>query len=79
MMLYELQDMRSKKEWYNVELPLDKADGLKGYLKSHRIYFEPSSAGNLIHFECYMNTIERDLVNDYLERTNGYDPEARTK
>lgn len=73
MMLYELQDMRGKKEWYNVELPIDKADGLKEYLRSHRIYFEPSSAGNLIHFECYMSTIERDLVNDYLERTNRHD------
>jgi len=31
MMLYELQDMRGKKEWYNVELPIDKADGLKGH------------------------------------------------
>ena len=67
-MIYDLLDMRRKKEWYNVELPLDKADGLKGYLKSHRIYFEPSSAGNLIHFECYLNDIELDLVNEFLSR-----------
>ena len=73
MMLYELQDMRSKKEWYNVELPIDKADGLKDYLRGHRIYFEPSSADNLIHFECYMSAVERDLVNDYLERTIRHD------
>lgn len=79
MMMYELQDMRSKKEWYSVELPIDEADDFKGYLRSHRIYFEPSSAANLIHFECYMSNVERDLVNDYLERTNGYDPEARIK
>jgi hypothetical protein len=77
MLLPEFENVIRPKEWYSIELPVDKADGLKGYLKSHRIYFEPSSAGNLIHFECYMNDVELDLVNDYLERTNGYDPKAR--
>lgn len=68
MLMYELSDMRRNKEWYNIELPVDKADDLERYLKSHRIYFEPSSAGNLIHFECYLNDIELDLVNEFLSR-----------
>ena len=76
-MISTIEHMRRDKKWYNVELPIDKTDDLKQYLKSHDIYFEPSSAGNLIHFECYMTNIERDLVNDYLERTNSYDPKAR--
>ena len=68
MMLSKIDNMMRPKEWYNIELSIDKADDLKQYLKGHHIYFEPSSAGNLIHFECHMNDIERDLVNDYLER-----------
>ena len=79
MLLPEFENMIRPKEWYNVELPIEKADDLKRYLKGHHIYFEPSSAGNLIHFECRLNDVELDLVNDYLERTNGYDPEARIK
>ena len=77
MLLPEFENMIRPKEWYSVELPIDKADDLKRYLKGHRIYFEPSSADNLIHFECHLNDVELELVNDYLERTNGYDPEAR--
>lgn len=68
MMMYELEDAKRPKKWYNVELSVDRADELKQYLRSHRIYFEPSSAGNLIHFECYMNDLELSLVNDFLER-----------
>lgn len=70
-MLYELEDAKRPKKWYNVELSVDRADELKQYLRSHCIYFEPSSAGNLIHFECYMNDVELSLVNDFLERRFG--------
>lgn len=79
MLLPEFENLIRPKEWYSVELPVDKADDFKRYLKGHHIYFEPSSAGNLIYFECHLNDVELDLVNDYLERTNGYDPEARIK
>lgn len=67
-MISTIERMRRDRKWYNVELPIDKADCLKQYLKSHNIYFEPSSAGNLIHFECYMTDDERELVNDFLKR-----------
>lgn len=63
-----LDYMRRDRTWYNVELTKTTADLLKPYLKSHGIYFEPSEAGNLIHFELYANDIEVRLVNDFLER-----------
>ena len=68
MMISTLEYMKRDKTWYSIELPIDKAEYLKQYMKGHNIYFEPSSAGNLIHFECYMNDIERDLVNDFIDR-----------
>lgn len=79
MLLPYFENMIRPKDWYNVELPPDKADDLKRYLKGHHIYFEPSSAGNLIHIQCHLNDVELELVNEYLERTNGYDPKARIK
>ena len=63
-----LDYMKRDRKWYNVELLKDNAKLLNGYLKNHGIYFEPSEAGDLIHFECYMNEIEAQLVNEFLER-----------
>ncbi len=54
------------KGWYNVELEPEKADVFKDYLRKARIYFEPSEAGNLVHFECLMTKEECGFVNDYL-------------
>lgn len=54
------------KGWYSVELEPDKAETLKDYLRKAKIYFEPSEAGNLVHFECCMTEEECESVNDYL-------------
>lgn len=57
------------KEWYSVELPRHEADILKDYLRKTGVYFEPSEAGHLVHFECLMTKGECDSVNDFLYRT----------
>lgn len=54
------------KNWYSVELSKTYADILKDYLRKMGVYFEPSEAGNLIHFECYMTERECNDVNDFL-------------
>lgn len=54
------------KNWYNVELPKPHADMLKDYLRKACIYFEPSEAGHLVHFECLMTKEECTFVNDFL-------------
>lgn len=54
------------REWYSVELPKNEADILKEYLRKAGIYYEPSEAGTLIHFECLMTKEECEFVNDFL-------------
>ena len=68
---------KPRRTWYNVELPKSKAELLKGYLKDHSIYFEPSEVYYLIHFEILMNEIEASLVNSFLDRL-GRDPVGKT-
>lgn len=68
MLLPEFENMIRPKACYSIELPKDKADDLKQYLKGHHIYFEPSSAGHLVYIVCHLNDVELDLVNGYLER-----------
>lgn len=58
----------SDKTWYSVELSRPHAHSLKDYLRKARIYFEPSEAGNLIHFECHMTAEECEFVNDFLSK-----------
>lgn len=57
--------------WYNVELSKEKAEEFKYWLRGENIYFEPSSAGNLIHFECLMNPFLRDCANTFLQSLGG--------
>ena len=60
--------------WYNVELIVEKADRFKDWLREQNIYFEPSSAGNLIHFECLMTLIQRDRTNEFLKELEEWRP-----
>lgn len=59
--------MESNREWYSINLSKNNAEDLKEFLYEHDIYYEPSSAGNLIHFECLMNQEEYDLVIEYFK------------
>lgn len=59
------------REWYSVELPMIESTMLKDYLRKAGVYFEPSEAGHLIHFECLMTREECELVNDYLCKITG--------
>lgn len=55
------------KTWYNVELPKAQADILKDYLHKMGVYYEPSDAGPVIHFECLMTKEECEIVNEFLQ------------
>lgn len=55
-----------EKQWYSVELTNEYANLFKYYLGENDIYFEPSSAGNLIHFECLMTKEEHEMTNSFL-------------
>jgi len=56
------------KHWCNVELVKEKAELFKDYLRHHNIYFEPSEAFNLIHFECFVTEEEHYFVNEFLAK-----------
>ena len=68
MMDGTLQHLKAGRYWYNVEVSREEAGLLKECLRSNGIYFEPSEAYNLIHFECLMNDDEVDIVNEFLRR-----------
>ena len=55
------------RNWVNVELGQEAADGFRMYLRSKNIKFETSGAGNLVHFECLMTPEERDEADGVLE------------
>ena len=60
--------MSIDKAWYSIELPKDEADILKEYFRKACVYFEPSEAGHLVHFECLMTKEECTFTNDYLRK-----------
>ena len=55
--------------WYSVELTKQYADIFKDYLTKACIYYEPSEAGHLIHFECRMTKEQHEFANDFLRKT----------
>lgn len=55
------------KTWFSIELTKENADILKDYLNKAGVYFEPSEAGNLIHFEVLMTNDERRFANAFLQ------------
>ena len=59
--------MENYKEWYSVELDEDTAEIFRHYLRERGIRYEPSSAWNLVHFECYMTNEERKAANDFIQ------------
>lgn len=63
--------MDDKKRWYNVELQERQAELFKAYLRCQEIYFEPSSAGNLVHFQCLMDADEKYFTNLFLRSLMG--------
>ena len=54
------------KTWKNVELTKARADHLKAFLKKGNIKYEPSGAGDLIHFEIYCDETETEEINEFL-------------
>lgn len=58
-------------KWYSVELTQQKAEEFKDWLRTQRIYFEPSSAGPLVHFECLMNPFHKGCADRFLKELDG--------
>ena len=54
------------KRWLNTELAKDEARRFKEFLRDSHIKYETSEAGNLIHFECLMDNLEKTRANDFL-------------
>lgn len=65
------QELVGDFEWYNVELTQKKAEEFKDWLRCQNIYFEPSSAGPLVHFECLMNPFQKGCTNMFLKELDG--------
>lgn len=59
--------MENYRTWYGVELDEDTAEVFRHYLRERGIRYEPSSAWNLIHFECYMTKDERKAANEFIQ------------
>ena len=55
-----------KRRWYGADFSRDNAKIFTEYLKEHRIQFEPSEAGNLIHFQMNLSMMELVTVNAWI-------------
>ena len=70
--------MKNQK-WYNVEIPyysaesISRADSFKNWLHDNDFTFEPSAAGNMVHFEVLMNAADVAKVNNALDKIVWYD------
>lgn len=66
-------------KWYNIEIPyntreyINRADRFKEWLADSGIKFEPSAAGNMVHFEIYLDKDGVKDVNSALDRIIFYD------
>ena len=70
----------SEKRWLSTELPKDMAWNFKVWLRDNGIKFEPSEAGNLIHFEVFMDRDEAQRANDFIDSIdNGVSASAAPK
>ena len=69
-----------EKRWLSTELPKDMAWKFKVWLRDNGIKFEPSEAGNLIHFEVFMDRDEAQRANDFIDSIdNGVSASAAPK
>ena len=55
-----------KRRWYNAEFTKENAKIFTEFLKEHRIQFEPSEAGNLVHFQLNLSIMELATVNAWI-------------
>ena len=66
-------------KWYNIEVPystreyINRADRFKEWLDNNNIKFELSAAGNMVHFEIYLDENCIKDVDRALERIVFYD------
>ena len=63
-----LEAQEVKRRWYGAEFRRDDAELFKQFLCESSIQYEPSEAGNLIHFELYMTMMELVMVNAWIDR-----------
>ena len=54
------------REWKNVELKKNVADRFKEYCRDMHLKFDPSEAGEYIHFEVLVNEDELRNANEFL-------------
>lgn len=68
---FNLSDMYESyggdRRWVSTDVEKPIAWKLKDYLRSNGIYFEPSSNGNLVHFEVKANAQEVKQINDFID------------
>lgn len=56
------------RRWYGFEMSKRDAEKFREYLTDSGIYFEPSSAYNIIHFECKMSNEELYFAEQWIKK-----------
>lgn len=57
-----------ERRWMNVELDRETAPKFAGFLVMQGYKFESSGCYNLVHFEIYVNDVERDICDEWLSK-----------
>ncbi len=56
------------RRWMNTELERgEESERFKEFLRQSSIKYETSEAGNLIHFECLMDSVDQEFANRFLD------------
>lgn len=62
------ESLKEDYTWHSIDLGTEKAEKLKQFLRDNEIYFEPSSNGDLVHFEIKIDSDDvKDMINKYLD------------
>lgn len=59
----------SEQKWHGFEMGKRDAEKFGGYLTDSNIYFEPSSAYDIVHFECKMSDEELHTAEQWIKKS----------
>lgn len=59
--------LKHLRTWHHSDMDKDFAEEFKGYLNENDLPYEPSEAGDKVHFAVYMNDYEAKAANDWID------------
>lgn len=61
-----MRESKKLRGWMNTYLLESEADIFRDFLNENDIYYEASECGDGIHFEVYVDTYERVIIDEFI-------------